>query len=106
MEDSRELQLDAKPAGRAGKSGSARSPELGIRRQVSDDWLLRLNASRGFRAPPLPEIAQSTTISYGSVIDPFDPVQPWPRPASISKAARSGMPAIRRGRRTAPGPGC
>ncbi|WP_223807136.1 TonB-dependent receptor [Montanilutibacter psychrotolerans] len=56
--------------------GSAFSPKLGVRWQPSEAWLLRLNASRGFRAPSLPEIAQSTTISYGGVIDPFDPVQP------------------------------
>ena len=33
-------------------------------------------ASRGFRAPSLPEITQSTAVSYLSVIDPRDPQTP------------------------------
>ena len=56
--------------------GSAFSPKLGVRWQPSDAWLVRFNASRGFRAPSFPENAQSTTISYGTVIDPYDTVQP------------------------------
>lgn len=72
-------QLEVQLAGRGdhySDFGSAFSPKLGLRWQPSEAWLLRFNASRGFRAPSLPEIAQSTTISYGSVLDPFDPVTP------------------------------
>ena len=76
--------------------GSAFSPKLGVRWQPNEDWLLRLNASRGFRAPSLPEIAQSTTISYGSVIDPFDPVQPGgSRGVTILRAGNPDLDAER-----------
>ncbi|RUO34818.1 TonB-dependent receptor plug domain-containing protein [Aliidiomarina soli] len=56
--------------------GSAVSPKISADYLLSDDWLLRGSWSRGFRAPSLPEISQSNTISYGSVIDPNDPVEP------------------------------
>jgi iron complex outermembrane receptor protein len=36
-------------------------------------------ASRGFRAPSLSENSASTNISYGSVVDPFDPDVPGSR---------------------------
>ncbi len=76
--------------------GSAFSPKLGLRWQLAQDWLLRLNASRGFRAPSLPEIAQSTTISYGSVIDPDDPVQPGAsRGVTILRAGNPELKAER-----------
>ncbi|KRA19940.1 TonB-dependent receptor [Lysobacter sp. Root604] len=76
--------------------GSAFSPKLGVRWQPNEDWLLRLNASRGFRAPSLPEIAQSTTISYGSVIDPYDPVQPGgSRGVTILRAGNPDLDAER-----------
>ena len=68
--------------------GSAFSPKLSIQYLVNDDWLLRGSWSRGFRAPSLPEISQSNTISYGSVIDPNDPVEP---------GARRGVTQIRSG---------
>lgn len=73
--ESLELQLAAR-GDHYSDFGRAVSPKLGVRWQLSQDWLLRLNASRGFRAPSLPEISPSTTISYGSVNDPFDPIQP------------------------------
>lgn len=92
-------QVEVQLAGRGdhySDFGSAFSPKLGIRWQVSDDWLLRLNASRGFRAPSLPEIAQSTTISYGSVIDPFDPVQPGAsRGVTVLRAGNPDLKAER-----------
>ena len=76
--------------------GSAFSPKLGLRWQLDEDFLLRFNASRGFRAPSLPEIAQSTTISYGSVIDPFDPVQPGAsRGVTILRAGNPDLQAER-----------
>ncbi|WP_404397709.1 TonB-dependent receptor plug domain-containing protein [Idiomarina loihiensis] len=56
--------------------GSAWSPKVAFHYVLGDDWLLRGSWSRGFRAPSLPEIAESNTISYGSVIDPNDPINP------------------------------
>ncbi len=32
--------------------------------------------SRGFRAPSLPEITNSNSVSYGAVVDPRDPIAP------------------------------
>lgn len=59
--------------------GSAWSPKVAFHYLVADDWLVRAAWSRGFRAPSLPEIADSNTISYSSVIDPFDPIEPGVR---------------------------
>ncbi|MET4617290.1 iron complex outermembrane receptor protein [Stenotrophomonas sp. 2619] len=56
--------------------GNAFSPKVALRWQPLDALLLRGSFSRGFRAPSLPEIAQGQTISYGSVVDPFDPLAP------------------------------
>ncbi|RVU40130.1 TonB-dependent receptor [Rheinheimera riviphila] len=83
--------LTASVAGRADHyddSGSAVSPKLGLHYVLSDDWLLRGSWSRGFRAPSLPEIADSNTISYGTVIDPKDPLEP---------GSRRGFTSIRSG---------
>lgn len=73
--ESLELQLAAR-GDRYSDFGTAVSPKIGIRWQLAPEWLVRFNASRGFRAPSLPEITRSTTISYSPVIDPFDPLQP------------------------------
>lgn len=54
--------------------GSAFSPKLSLHYVLNDDWLLRASWSRGFRAPSLPEIANSNTVSYSSANDPNDPV--------------------------------
>ena len=59
--------------------GRAFSPKAGVHYVLAEDWLLRASWSRGFRAPSLPEIADSTTISYGTVVDPFDPLEPGSR---------------------------
>jgi len=56
--------------------GNAFSPKVALRWQPLDSLLLRGSFSRGFRAPSLPEIAPGQTISYGSVVDPYDPLQP------------------------------
>ncbi|PBS12970.1 TonB-dependent receptor [Lysobacteraceae bacterium NML93-0792] len=53
--------------------GSAFSPKAGIRWQALDALLVRASASRGFRAPSLSENSASTNISYGTVVDPYDP---------------------------------
>lgn len=59
--------------------GDAFSPKLGLRWQPLDWLLLRAAASRGFRAPSLSENARSTNISYGTVVDPYDPDVPGSR---------------------------
>lgn len=59
--------------------GSAFSPKIASHYVLADDWLLRASWSKGFRAPSLPEIADNTTISYGSVVDKFDPQEPGAR---------------------------
>lgn len=56
--------------------GHAFSPKVSAYYTLAEDWLFRVSWSKGFRAPSLPEIAQSNTISYGSAIDPLDPVAP------------------------------
>ena len=56
--------------------GNAFSPKASARYQAAPWLLLRGTASRGFRAPSLPEITQSTAVSYLSVIDPRDPQTP------------------------------
>jgi len=66
-------------AGRADRYsdfGSAFSPKASLRYQALPGLLLRANVSKGFRAPSLPEITQSTGVSYGSVLDPRDPISP------------------------------
>lgn len=70
-----ELQL----AGRADHYddfGNAFSPKVALRWQPLESLLLRGSFSRGFRAPSLPEIAPGQTISYGTVVDPYDPLSP------------------------------
>lgn len=56
--------------------GNAFSPKASLRWQPLDWLLLRAAASRGFRAPSLSENSNSTNISYGAVIDPYDPDLP------------------------------
>jgi iron complex outermembrane recepter protein len=71
--------LDVQVAARADEYsdfGSAFSPKAGVRWKPLDWLALRASASRGFRAPSLSENSASTMISYGSVIDPYDPDLP------------------------------
>lgn len=73
----RDLTLNL--AGRADRYddfGRAFSPKASVRWQPQSWLLLRGTASRGFRAPSLPEITNSTSVSYGSVVDPRDPISP------------------------------
>src|SRR5690606_3923695 len=68
--------LDIQVAARADEYsdfGSAFSPKAGVRWKPLEWLALRASASRGFRAPSLSENSASTMISYGSVIDPYDP---------------------------------
>ncbi|WMJ67716.1 TonB-dependent receptor [Stenotrophomonas sp. 24(2023)] len=59
--------------------GDAFSPKIGLRWQPLDILLVRASASRGFRAPSLSENSNSTSIAYGSVVDPRDPDVPGSR---------------------------
>jgi iron complex outermembrane recepter protein len=59
--------------------GSAFSPKVSFRWQPLDLLAVRGAASRGFRAPSLSENSASTNISYGSVVDPYDPDVPGAR---------------------------
>ena len=56
--------------------GNAFSPKASLRYQAARWLLLRGTVSRGFRAPSLPEITHSNSVSYGSVVDPNDPIAP------------------------------
>ncbi len=56
--------------------GRSFSPKGSARYQAADWLLLRATVSRGFRAPSLPEITDSTAVSYTSVVDPRDPISP------------------------------
>lgn len=78
--------------------GNAFSPKTSFHYTLADNWLLRGSWSRGFRAPSLPEIAQSNTISYGSVIDPDDPIEPGARRGFTQ--LRSGNPDLQAERST------
>jgi iron complex outermembrane receptor protein len=74
--------LDLQLAGRGdhySDFGSAFSPKAGLRWRPNEIVTLRASASRGFRAPSLSENASSTNISYGTVVDPFDPDLPGSR---------------------------
>jgi iron complex outermembrane receptor protein len=59
--------------------GNAFSPKASLRWQPFDTLLVRAAASRGFRAPSLSENSASTNISYGTVVDPYDPDVPGSR---------------------------
>ncbi|MEN5117541.1 TonB-dependent receptor [Luteimonas sp. TWI662] len=67
-----ELQLAGR-GDRYSDFGSAFSPKAGLRWQPLEALLVRASASRGFRAPSLSENSASTSIAYGSVVDPYDP---------------------------------
>ncbi|MEC5159181.1 MULTISPECIES: TonB-dependent receptor plug domain-containing protein [unclassified Janthinobacterium] len=72
-------KLNLNLAGRAdhySDFGRAFSPKAALRYQGADWLLLRATVSRGFRAPSLPEITNSSAVSYTSVLDPRDPISP------------------------------
>jgi iron complex outermembrane receptor protein len=50
--------------------GSAVSPKIGAKWSVTRDFLLRGSVGRGFRAPTLPEAAESNAISFITIRDP------------------------------------
>ena len=71
--------LNLNLAGRADRYddfGSAFSPKASTRWQAAPWLLVRGTVPRGFRAPSLPEITNSTSVSYGNVVDPRDPISP------------------------------
>lgn len=71
--------LSVNVAGRAdhySDFGNAFSPKTSARYQAAPWLLLRGTVSRAFRAPSLPEITNSTAVSYTGVIDARDPLTP------------------------------
>ncbi|SFM57662.1 TonB-dependent receptor [Rugamonas rubra] len=83
--------LNVNVAGRAdhySDFGSAFSPKASVRYQAAQWLLLRGTVSRGFRAPSLPEITNSTSVSYGPVIDAKDPITPK-QPRSVTNITRA-----------------
>ena len=67
--------------------GNAFSPKASARYQAAPWLLVRGTVSRGFRAPSLPEITQSTAVSYVSVLDPRDPITPTQTRGEIGRAS-------------------
>ncbi|MBL8512480.1 MAG: TonB-dependent receptor, partial [Betaproteobacteria bacterium] len=51
--------------------GSASSPKVGLKWSPSKTFLLRGSISSGFRAPTLPEAAQTNAVSFTTVTDPL-----------------------------------
>ena len=62
--------------------GSAFSPKIGLKFQPIPELLLRTTASKGFRAPSLPENSQSAASFFTTVIDP----QAQGGPAAVNAA--------------------
>ena len=56
--------------------GNAFSPKVGLKWQAIPELLFRATASKGFRAPSLPENSQSSAVSFNVVTDPRNPGQP------------------------------
>ena len=56
--------------------GSATSPKGGFKWQPIKELLIRGSASRGFRAPTLPEIAKSSATFFVTIADPNNPTSP------------------------------
>ncbi len=50
--------------------GTAITPKLGLKLKVTPELLIRANWGRGFRAPSLPEISNSTATFFTQVNDP------------------------------------
>lgn len=70
-----EVQLAAR-ADEYSDFGSAFSPKAGLRWKPHEKLAVRASASKGFRAPSLSENSASTMISYGTIVDPYDPDLP------------------------------
>ena len=71
--------LEAQLAGRYDQYsdfGSAFSPKAGLRWQPTQEVLVRTSISRGFRAPSLPEISNSSATFFTTVADPKRPCVP------------------------------
>ena len=58
-----------------GDVGANFSPRAELRWQPSSTINLRATASKGFRAPSLPEISHASSLSFQTVTDPLDPLQ-------------------------------
>ena len=72
--------------------GSAFSPKVGLKWQAIPEFLVRATASKGFRAPSLPENSQSSAVSFVTVNDPRNPGTPG---ANVTVSSVSlGNPAL------------
>jgi iron complex outermembrane recepter protein len=58
-----------------GDVGGNFSPRAELRWQPSSVVTMRAAASKGFRAPSLPEISHASSLSFQTVVDPMDPLQ-------------------------------
>jgi iron complex outermembrane receptor protein len=67
--------------------GSNLSPQVSLRWQPSSVFTFRAVASKGFRAPSLPEISNAASTAFTTVTDPMDPLgRPTESIAEVIKA--------------------
>ncbi|MEO8936633.1 MAG: TonB-dependent receptor [Burkholderiaceae bacterium] len=71
--------------------GSAFSPKVGLKFKPIDELLFRATASKGFRAPSLPENSQSAATSFVTVLDPQNPNGPANVTISSVSASNPGL---------------
>lgn len=71
--------------------GSAFSPKVGLKFKPIDQLLFRATASKGFRAPSLPENSQSAATSFVTVLDPQNPNGPANVTISSVSASNPGL---------------
>lgn len=71
--------------------GSAFSPKIGLKWKPVDQLLFRATASKGFRAPSLPENSQSSATSFVTVLDPRNPNGPANVTISSVSASNPGL---------------
>lgn len=71
--------------------GSAFSPKIGLKWKPVDQLLFRATASKGFRAPSLPENSQSSATSFVTVLDPRNPNGPANVSISSVSASNPGL---------------
>ncbi len=68
-------------------AGNNFSPQVQLRWQPSSSLTLRTTASRGFRAPSLPEISNASSLSFEGATDPLDPLgRPFESVGALTKA--------------------
>jgi len=67
------------------------SPQAGLRWQPLRQITARAVASKGFRAPSLPEISHASSISFQSVTDPIDPLGRPSEPIGVVTQANPNL---------------